>query len=340
MKMKAVVYTGPRKVEIQEWEKPVIEAADQVIVKIHSVGICGSDIHNLMNEKGTFPRIPGHEFVGTIEEMGEGVTGWNIGDRVSVIPIVTCGECYACRHGRNNICRKLLCAGSQMDGAFCEYFRTTADKLNLIPDTLTWHQAALTEPYTIGTEVNDRANTQPGDIMLVHGAGPIGIIVMDVARKLGAKVIISEIKDSRLEMAKQMGADWTVNPMKEDLVAKVREICGEEGPNIIVDAAGVASMLSQAVELVSPAGTIVNMCFNDRLIETSLLPFILKEINLVGSRLQVGKFPVVLNEYQDNLKKAEKYMLTHVFTADRGVEAFELALSGAEGVGKIVVDFA
>lgn len=259
--MKAIVIKGQMDVAVEEKPEPVLEKADQVIVRVKEAGICGSDLHTLRNDMGNavYPRIPGHEFVGVVESIGSGVTRVKPGDRVAVEPILYCGKCYACRHGRQNVCRTVMTAGVHFDGGMQELFLTTEDKLYLLPDDLTFHQAVLAEPYTIGVQVNARAQTAPGDFVLIHGAGPIGIIIMDVAKQIGATCILSEIKDARLARAKQFGADYIINPMKQDLEAEVQKITGGMGPNVIVDAAGLPAMLSKAFEMVSPAGSIVNM---------------------------------------------------------------------------------
>lgn len=339
--MKAVVFTGPKQVVIEDRPMPGIEKETDVLIRVDSVGICGSDIHNLLNSMGNmkYPMVPCHEFVGTVDQIGSGVTRYRVGDRVCVEPIKYCGKCYACRNGRQNVCTSVVTAGSHFDGGMCEYFLTTEDKLYAIPEELTFHQAVLTEPYTIGVQVNARAQTAPGDIVLIHGGGPIGLIVMDVARKIGAKVIISEIKEGRLQMAKEMGADWVINPMQQDLKAEVARITGGMGPNIIIDAAGLPGMLTEAADMVSPAGSIVSMCFQFKEVKMDILKLILKETNLVGSRLQNDKFPVVLGQYADRLAANENILITDTFPAEKAVEAFELAISGKDTVGKIVVTF-
>ena len=336
--MKAVIYTGINQVELVERPEPVITDPNQVIVHNKYIGICGSDIHNLKNGIANYPQIPCHEFVGYVEAVGSAVTRVKVGDRVAVEPHLYCGHCYPCRHGRTNICTTLRCVGSHLDGGCCEKFLTTEDKCYIIPEKLTMRQAALTEPFTIAGQVNTRVKTMAGDTMLIHGAGPIGIVVMAVARAIGAKVIISEINESRLEMARKFGCDYTINPMKEDLEARVAEITNGEGPNVIVDAAGLPSALSQAIRIVSSAGRIGNICFSDREVEGfQMINFIGKEIDLVGSRLQVGQFDNIYKNYVDTLIGCED-LITHVFPIEQGVEAFETACSGADGVGKVVIE--
>lgn len=339
--MKAILFEAPGQVGVVDLEVPVLEQDDQVLIRVKSVGICGSDIHGLNNAKSLFPRVPCHEFVGVIVQVGSAVTTVKVGDRVAAEPIRYCGTCYACRQGRTNVCKSVICAGARpvFPGGAQELWVTTQDKVHKLPDSLSWHQAVLAEPYTIGVQVNTRANTLPGDYVLIHGGGPVGLIVMDVARKIGAKVIVSEPRAGRIEMARKLGADFVINPMEQDVAEVAREITGGMGPNVIVDAAGIPKLLSQAVDLVSPAGSIVNMCFSNVQVPVSYMKMIRKEVSLVGSRMQNGKFPIVLSDYADCMAKAEPILVTDVFSADQAADAFALALSGKDTVGKIVIDF-
>ena len=239
---------------------------------------------------------------------------------------------------RQNVCRNVKTAGVHFDGAMCERFLTTQDKLYLIRDDLTFRQAVLAEPYTIGVQVNERAKTAPGDVVLIHGAGPIGLIVMDIARQLGATCIISEIKQSRLDIAKNFGAEHIINPSHQNLHEEVERITSGAGPDIIIDAAGIPSVLSDAVDMVAPGGTIVNMCFSPKSVRFSYEKLAKKGIRIIGSRLQNDKFSIVLNAYADRLKAAES-IITHEFTVDDGATAFKLFASGPEGAGKMIVTF-
>lgn len=338
--MKAIVIRGPMDVAIEEQPSPQIERADQVIVRVKAAGICGSDLHTLLGDSpnATYPRIPGHEFVGVVEQIGSGVTRVKAGDRVAVEPILYCGHCYACRQGRQNVCRSVMTSGVHFDGGMREQFLTTEDKLYILPDDLTFHQAVLAEPYTIAVQVNERAGTAAGDLVLIHGAGPIGIVVMDIARSLGAKCIISEVQPARLAMAKEMGADYILNPAEQNLREEVMRISDGMGPNIVIDAAGIPSVLSEAIAMVSPAGAVVNMCFSSKQVPFRIIDVISKETRIVGSRLQNDKFPIVLGRYAQRLKAAEK-IITHTFSIENGADAFMLFAENRRETGKIVVTF-
>ena len=178
--MKAVYIKEPGKLEVIDVEKPSIKKDTQALVKITAAGICGSDIHIFhgTHAYATYPRIIGHEGCGIVEEVGSAVTDLKPGDSVIIEPITGCGTCYACRHGRYNCCPDIKVAGVHIDGVMEEYFVTERNKLyKYDPNELTPVEAATAEPYTVGAQANAQANTQPGDLVLIHGAGPIGMII-------------------------------------------------------------------------------------------------------------------------------------------------------------------
>ena len=228
--MKAVYIKEPGKLEVIDVEKPSIKKDTQVLVKITAAGICGSDIHIFhgTHAYATYPRIIGHEGCGIVEEVGSAVTDLKPGDSVIIEPITGCGTCYACRHGRYNCCPDIKVAGVHIDGVMEEYFVTERNKLyKYDPNELTPVEAATAEPYTVGAQANAQANTQPGDLVLIHGAGPIGMIICDIAEKRGATVIVSEVNEDRLKIAKDFGAKYTINPKKEDLKEAIMKITDE-----------------------------------------------------------------------------------------------------------------
>ena len=337
--MKAIVVEDLMTVKVKDVPEPRIESGRQVIVRVKASGICGSDMHTL---KGTgvvkYPRIPGHEFVGVVEETGGEVTRVKVGDRVAVEPITYCGKCYACRKGRQNVCTHLETAGVHFDGGMQELFLTTEDKLYRLPDDITFHQAVLAEPYTIGLQIHDRAGTRAGDVVLIHGAGPIGMIALDVAKQRRATVIVSEMKKSRREMAEACGADYIVNPSDTSVRELAMELTHGIGPDVVIDAAGIPSLIAEGIDIVAPGGAVVNLCFTFKTVEFNMLNVIAKEVRVVGSRLQNDKFPEVVGKYAERLKDLEK-IITHTFPAERGKEAYDLFAKNLDTTGKIVVEF-
>jgi len=253
--MKAVYIKEPGKLEVIDVEKPSIKKDTQVLVKITAAGICGSDIHIFhgTHAYATYPRIIGHEGCGIVEEVGSAVTDLKPGDSVIIEPITGCGTCYACRHGRYNCCPDIKVAGVHIDGVMEEYFVTERNKLyKYDPNELTPVEAATAEPYTVGAQANAQANTQPGDLVLIHGAGPIGMIICDIAEKRGATVIVSEVNEDRLKIAKDFGAKYTINPKKEDLKEATRNQNGKF-PEVVESLPSRKDRIDKLVTHVFPA---------------------------------------------------------------------------------------
>ena len=203
---------------------------------------------------------------------------------------------------------------------------------------MSYAQAALCEPYTIGFQANWRGDVRPGDVVLVHGAGPIGLIVADVAKSRGAVVIVSEPNENRLAMSARFGADYMVNPVKEDLDALIMDVTGGEGVNVIFEAAGIPALLEHAVGLLSPAGRLVAMTFGDTPIAVDLKAVNAKELTILGTRHQMQKFSETLESLGDRVDRVDQ-LITHVFPAERYEEAFAVLADKNSGAGKVILTF-
>ncbi len=324
-----------------ETEKPAITSPDQVLVRVKASGICGSDVHVLhgTNPYAVYPRVIGHEAGGLIEAVGDNVKDLVPGDGVVFEPITYCGKCYACRRGHHNVCRDLKVLGCSVDGTFREYAVVNRSQVYKFDTSrMTCVQAAVCEPYTIGAQANWRGNVQPGDLVLVHGAGPIGLIVTDVAKSRGATVIVSEPNEKRLAIAKDFGADHLVNPMKDDLDNFVAKLTGGEGVNVVFEAAGVPALLTHAVELLSPAGRLVAMTFGKEPIPVSFKELNAKELTILGTRHQYEKFPETVASLPDRLDRVDK-IITHVFPADEYKKAFEVLADKNSSAAKVILTF-
>jgi L-gulonate 5-dehydrogenase len=339
--LKAITVIKPNQIEMLEVEKPSITSPDQVLVRIRATGICGSDVHvaHGTNPYAVYPRVIGHEASGTVEEVGDSVSDLNPGDGVVFEPITYCGTCYACRTGHHNVCRELKVLGCSVDGTFREYAVVGRSQLyKYHTDKMSFVQAAACEPYTIGAQANWRGNVQPGDVVLVHGAGPIGLVVADVAKSRGATVIVSEPNENRLAMAKAFGADYLINPMKEDLDALIGRLTGGEGVNVIFEAAGVPELLTHAVEVLSPAGRLVAMTFGKEPIPVNFRALNAKELTILGTRHQFQKFPETVEQFPGRLDRVNQ-LITHMFPAAEFKKAFDVLADKNGGAAKVVLTF-
>lgn len=336
--MKAIVVEKPGVYRLKEVPTPEITAPDEVLVEIMAVGICGSDISLLGggNPAATYPRIPGHEMTGRIKKIGSQVTKVKVGDRVIVEPIRYCGKCHACRRGRFNVCQHLQVVSVHVDGGFCEYFVCPETEVHLLPDFISYELATAIEPCTIGEQACSRGDVRQGDTVLIHGAGPIGLVVLDTAKRLGARVIVSEPSKIRRDSAVEFGADRVIDPGREDVSAIVREMTDGVGPNTIIDAAGVPDLLEPSLELLATAGTVVPMSFNPQLTSISGQPINMKELTICGTRHQRMKFPVVIAGLENRMDMLSRYV-THIFDLDQYEEAFTLFRDKDAGARKIVL---
>ena len=253
------VMTEPGKIIFREIETPR-PAAGQVLVKIKRIGVCGSDIHVYYGEhKGTgYPVTQGHEVSGQIAALGEGVTGFHVGQKVTIEPQAVCGECYPCRHGKYNLCEKLKVMGFQTTGAASEYFAAPAFRVTALPDEMSYDEGAMIEPLAVTVHAARRFPEMEGAKVAILGCGPIGILLAQSVKALGAaRVMITDISDYRLELAKRCGADYAVNTRDEDFGEAMLRCFGPDKADVIYDCAGNDITMGQAIRYARKGSKII-----------------------------------------------------------------------------------
>ncbi len=224
---------------------------DQVLVSIKKVGICGSDIHVFhgTHPYTSYPVTQGHEVAGEIIELGEYVKDLSVGQRVTIEPQVFCGRCYPCLHGKYNLCENLKVMGFQTTGTASEYFAVDASKVTPIPDELTYSQGAMIEPLAVTVHAARRFEDLKGANVVVLGCGPIGILLIQSLKALGAAcVFATDISDTRLKLAKELGADYAVNTMKQDYAEELIKAFGPDKADVIYECAGSDITMDQAIQ--------------------------------------------------------------------------------------------
>ncbi|MDF2570717.1 MAG: alcohol dehydrogenase [Sporomusa sp.] len=336
--MKAAVLYGPHDLRLIEMPIPVLNDEESVLIRVRAIGICGSDVHAYHGKLATvsFPRIIGHEVVGEVVEVGNAVTKVRVGDHVVMDPVVSCGECPACKAGRHNVCRDVKCMGVACEGGGAEYIVLPQKNIFPMPDSLPWREAVVAEPYTIGAQVVSQGSVKAGDKMLVMGAGPIGLVILQAAKRLGAEVLVTDLSSARLELAKKMQADVVIEPAKQDLAQAISEFTGGYGVDVAVDAVGVPSLFEQAIDLTAPAGRIVVIGFNPSPTQVPELPITRKELEIRGSRMNAGKFPEVIQwiaagEVETNL------LVSHEFSFADINQAFALLDKDPDKTCKVII---
>lgn len=263
--MLAAVYHGPNDLRVEQVETPRLQGGE-LLVKVLSASICATDFRILHGQHRMFApgvvRIPGHEVVGTIEQIGTGVDGFDLGDQVFIAPNMGCGHCDQCISGDNNLCANYDAIGVTIDGGFAEYVLVPANAVrqgNVIPirDTVDPAVAALLEPFACVVRGQNVLHIQPGEVVLVIGSGPIGVMHTKLAKVRGAgAVIVSEPLLERAEQARRMGADRVVNPLEEDLKQVVLEMSQGRGADAIIVAAPVHGAQESTLALAGIGGRI------------------------------------------------------------------------------------
>ena len=339
--MKVIQVNKPGELVIIDKPEPTSPGSAEAIVRIKAAGICGSDVHIFhgKNPFAIYPRILGHEAAGEVVQIGEAVTNVNIGDHVVVDNVFSCGKCYACRIGRPNVCIDVKVLGVHVDGVFSELIKLPADHLYPAPVEVPWEMAATMEPYAIAAEAVDRGQVGVGDTVLICGAGPIGLVILQVCKNLGARVLIMDIVDSRLQAARAMGADAVVNTKTDDLEAAVKEFTAGEGINVAMEATGVISILELIIaKLMSPAGRVVVLGFPVEPAKIAPADIMKRELDIKGSRLNNRKFAEVVRWFAE--KKVDPTgLVSHVLPYTDVEKGMELFANHPEEVCKILIKF-
>ncbi|QQK07989.1 zinc-binding alcohol dehydrogenase family protein [Miniphocaeibacter halophilus] len=338
--MKALKIFEPKILKIVDIEEPKIVDKNDVKIKTMTTGICGSDVSMYAgtNTMVVYPRIFGHEMAGEVVEVGSSVENLKVGDHVTVDPVNNCGYCHACREGRPNICYNLKVRGVQGEGFNAEYIVVPKDAVYKLSSSIPWEEACLIEPYTIGFNATSRAGLKPADTLLILGAGTIGQTTLRTALMMGARVIISDIDDEKLETAKNQGAFLTINPARDDLKKIIEENTEGFGPNVVIDAVCIPETVEQSIELAAPGGRVVTLGFSETPSKIQQKHITAKELDIRGSRLNNRKFASVIKSLEDKKINFDD-MISHVIDFKDAKDAFEIMLDANTPKKKIVLKY-
>lgn len=339
--MKALRVLEPEQLVLEDLPMQTAPADHEVVIKICAAGICGSDIHILhgQNPFATFPRTLGHEVAGIIHSVGKNVTNLQEGDHVVVDNVISCGQCYACRHGRHNVCKDLKALGVHVDGGFVEYFKISAKNVYKISPQIPLNHAALAEPYSIAFQCAERGRLVADDTVLICGAGPIGLLILEVCKLVGAKVAIMDTVDSRLELAKSFGADLLLNPKSCDVTQEIMTFTEGEGCSLIFEATGNVHVFEDCISRYpSQAGRVVVVGFPAVPAAVKPSDIMKRELDILGSRVNNYKFPEVIKCMEKGILHPER-IISHVFPIEDAKEAFEVFSTQPHSVTKVVLTF-
>ena len=340
--MLAAVTRSPGEMVVEDVSGPGRARAGHVIVRPEAVGICGSDFHLFSGDVGAlsgardfYPRVQGHEVSALVEDAGDSTNIAN-GDRVAIWPLLPCGRCYPCRTGRPNVCIRFRLVGVHLDGGLQERLEVPAELVfgvgDLDPDS-----ASFVEPASVAVHALARARLQPGEQVVVFGAGPIGLATLVAAVSQGARVLTVDPVASRRDLAKRLGAEAVTWAPEAELRELTREWAKSEGPPLVIETSGEVGVLPQAAEMVSAAGRVVVVGMSSGAVPIRPGAFPEKEIDVIGSSCATA------GDFRDAIKLVAAHraavaeLFSHHFPLARAAEAFEFAMSRPQDAIKIVV---
>jgi L-galactonate 5-dehydrogenase len=338
--MKAIEITKPGEIKLVERKKPQIKK-EEVLLKLKYVGFCGSDLSTFLgkNPLVQYPRIPGHEISAVIEAVGDEVpSSFKAGQRVTVVPYTNCGNCTSCRQKRFNACRYNQTLGVQRDGAMAEYISVPWQKV-LVDEALTEVQLALVEPVTVGFHAVDNGKITDLDTVLVFGCGMIGsgAIIRSVLR--GATVIAVDIDDAKLEVAKKLGATYTINSKEQNLHGELEKLTNGDGPNVVIEAAGNPITYRAAIDEVAFAGRVVCIGYAGNEVAFPTKLWVQKELEIMGSRnANPSDFEAVI-KYLKNTQPDDNIFVSKTVSPEEAPEAMKTWAEAPGKIMKILVNF-
>ena len=330
--MRAALLYGVGDIRVEDRPVPT-PGPEEVQVAVKYTGVCGTDLHHFdgwdfgdVISRPSPPSILGHEFAGIISAIGESVTGFEVGDRVSAQPQVYCGNCDLCRRGSPNMCLNKI----KLDrgGSWAEFIVVNQRSLFKVPDQVSLKLAALSEPLGCSLRAVDRSEVEPGDNIFIAGGGSIGLMIARLCRQMGAaKIFVSEPQEARRRLAEQLGADRGLDPFADDIREILYAETGGVGPDICFEAAGIPQTARQCVDLVRRGGTVAMMGVANPgvSLELNQFDFFAKELTVKGSFLLVNTFPRCLDLMAG---LGLDPLITHTFPLEEAEKAVLTAKSG------------
>ena len=338
--MKQEVMTAPGKIEFHDIPIPEL-AQNDVLVKIMRIGVCGSDIHVYHGKHPytDYPVTQGHEVSGKIEKIGSGVKNLKPGDKVTIQPQVVCDQCYPCTHGKYHICDNLKVMGFQTTGAGSEFFVVDSEKIIKLPDDMTYEQGAMIEPCAVAVHAVSRGGDINGFNVIVLGAGPIGNLVGQTAKALGAKaVMIADLSDFRLKIAKEVGIDFIINPTKQDLSEEIVKAFGSNKADLIIECVGANETIDAAIENARKGSDIIIVgVFGDK--PAVDLGFVQdRELRLIGTLMYQTEDYIKSIELVNSNKLSLEPLMTIHFPFEDYSKAYKFIDDKKDKVLKVFID--
>lgn len=301
--MQAAVWHNIKDVRVEQVQEPVVTSG-QVKVKVEWAGICGSDLHAYLDGlsmephsiSGQKPPLTlGHEFSGTIVEVGEGVTSHQVGERVAIEPLIYCGECYACKRGYYNQCSQVGFVGLNRDGGFAEYVMVDENMVHVLPDQVSFEEGALVEPTAVSFYAVRESKLKAGDSVAIFGAGPIGLLTLLSAKAAGAtQIIVIDLSEERLAKAKELGATTVLNGMRDDIVETIHQLTNG-GVRVAYECAGAQPTMTNAVASVKQGGQVMAIAVFAKPVAIEMGQLMFKAADITSTLAYRHVFPEVID---------------------------------------------
>ena len=349
--MKAAVWYGKKDVRVEDVPEPPAPGPEEVKIKVHWCGICGSDLHEYLAGPifipvesphpltgKTAPLILGHEFSGEVVEAGESVTNVKVGDRVTADACQYCGTCFMCKQNRYSLCEKLAFTGLMADGAFAKYVNVPAYTLYKLLPEISYEAGALVEPIAVGVHAIRRGHVLVGDTVAIVGAGTIGLVTLQAARAAGASKVFSlEMARARKEFATKLGATAVVDPSKTDAVEEVRRLTGGLGVDVAIECVGGEKTAPLAIQLTRRGGKTVIVGIFEKPSELHFNELVFNEKEVIGSLAYYGEFATTIALLADGRLVAEPLITGKIKLDDIVEKGFEELVAHKESNIKILV---
>ncbi|HSV31644.1 MAG TPA: galactitol-1-phosphate 5-dehydrogenase [Atribacteraceae bacterium] len=346
--MRAVELQAPGTLRCVGKEIPGLEKSGDVIVKVKACGVCGSDIQRTM-VKGAhvMPIVIGHEFAGEVIEVGKGVQSAKPGDRVTVMPLVPCEDCDYCRIGEYTLCDDYLYYGSRIPGAMAEYIRVDAENVLILPENVDYEMGAMTDPVSVALHAVRKASVEPGQTAVVFGLGAIGLITLQWLKAVGCGSIFAvDIFEEKLALARELGADFTINGKNGDAVQDLLAHTQGRGADIAIELAGNKITQVQAIQSVGKMGKVIlcGISYDDLLLPNQAVNAILRGELIIKGSWNSSISPLPINEWKsalafmDNGKIKVKPLISHRVKLEDCQSVFEMMFYQKEVFTKVLFE--
>jgi L-iditol 2-dehydrogenase len=336
--MRALVYRGPGSMPLEARPDPVA-GPGEVVVAIRASGICGSDVHGFVGATGRrrVGVVMGHEASGDVLEVGDGATSFEPGDRVVLRSILACGRCDRCHHGQPNLCLQRQGMGMHFDGAYADRIVVPESVVVALPDALSYEEGSIVEPLAVAMHAVNITPIALLDVVVIVGAGPVGLLALLAARRRGAgSVIVTDLDPHRLQVAQDLGADETIDVGRVNPIPAVLDATGGRGADAVFEAVGIAATVAQSVAVARPGGQVTWIGNSAPEVPLPMQTLVTRELTVRGAYGFVDEFDLAIDALASGWLDADR-LIERVAGLDEGEDLFRQLAAGTLSAVKVVL---